>query len=104
MKEGANAIKGWIQFKILMIQNSALRDLMEYAKHLNYHELSPIASSKKDGLIENFFLSDYQNENSMSLAPNVHPIEESLAYTADQNFEFSRKENTITTPDKLSQE
>lgn len=36
-------------------------------------ELSPIqSSSKKDGLIDNFYLSEYQQDNSISLAPNLH--------------------------------
>lgn len=104
MREGANTIKGWIQFKILMVQSLVLKELQAFKKQKNVEELSPISVSKKEHLIENFYLSDYQHENSLSLAPNLHRFEESLAYTADQNFEFSRKQHTATTPDKLSQD
>ena len=40
----------------------------------------------------------------MNIDANLHQLEESLAYTVDNNFELSAKDYTMTTPEKLSQD
>ena len=57
--------------------------------------------------MEKFYLTEYQHDNSISIAIATelpHNISESLVYTADQNFEFTQKEVTLTTPEKFGSE
>jgi hypothetical protein len=55
--------------------------------------------------MEKFYLTEYQHDNSISIARELpHNISESLVYTADQNFEFTQKEVTLTTPEKFGSE
>ena len=55
-KEGANALKGWMEFKILMLQNGALRDIKEYVQQEVFKEdFSSIIASKKESVAQERF-------------------------------------------------
>jgi hypothetical protein len=63
--------------------------------------ISQASTIKKDSM-EKFFLTEYPHDNSISIARELpHNISESLVYTIDQNFDFTHKDVTLTTPEKF---
>lgn len=106
MKEGANAIKGWIEFNVLILQSSILKDLLNLPKSKpkasKVEDISPIKASRGElNFSEKFCLTQYQNDDSLAIDAHLHHLEESLEYTADPQCE-SGKEQTMTTPEKVS--
>lgn len=106
-EEGANSIKGWIEYKILIFASLAFSTIKDHAARcmpamsLRISEASTIRHEP----LEKFYLTEYQHDNSMSITKGLpHNISESLVYTADQNFEFTQKDVTLTTPEKFGSE
>jgi hypothetical protein len=93
-EEGAHSIKGWMEFKILLLSSHAYSSIKDFAAK-RPHQISlgiSQASTIKQGPMEKFYLTEYQHDNSISIARELpYNISESLTYTADHNFEFTQK-------------
>ncbi len=78
---------GWVEFKQMILVSGVFREIADWAKTRLCHTKKMSSTIKNDVPLSNFCLSDYQNDQSLSIARDMPDhIEESLVYTADHNF------------------
>jgi hypothetical protein len=77
--------------------------VLSYAKNRPLGHYLLESTIRNDAPVDNYYLTDYKQEESISLARLMQiqgNVDESLVYTADQNFEFTQREQEIN-PEKF---
>lgn len=102
LQEAAHMINGWVEYKERMTASCAFRELLAYARNrpLGHYLLE---STIRNDAPELCYLTDCKQEESISLARLMQiqgSVDDSLLYTADQNFDFTQREQEAT-PEKF---